>query len=291
MRARPRWLCCVESTHGAHSRGLRPTVHGTRAAAGPGRSVRPSVARVARAVGVSRVHFTRQFKAVFRRDAARVSDPRAPRAGAAAPGGDRAVSDRRVHGSRLFQPRQLQRAVQATAGTVAVGVPPPPSRGLYRAGRAIGGARPGVPQPDGRTLRVIAGASRSQFPRSLSARPSVGRPSRAGRAGTPPAPPDPPALKGGVVRIKLTSIMVDDQAKALEFYTEVLGFRNSRQGVGACSRIRTAKGSTPPRIAPGVSGPSRRPWPTWRGRAGTARAVIQGPVKAAESSRRPYTDV
>jgi catechol 2,3-dioxygenase-like lactoylglutathione lyase family enzyme len=30
------------------------------------------------------------------------------------------------------------------------------------------------------------------------------------------------------VRIKLTSIMVDDQAKALKFYTEVLGFRMKR---------------------------------------------------------------
>src|SRR5688572_22126499 len=30
------------------------------------------------------------------------------------------------------------------------------------------------------------------------------------------------------MRIKLTSIMVDDQAKALKFYTEVLGFRKKQ---------------------------------------------------------------
>lgn len=31
------------------------------------------------------------------------------------------------------------------------------------------------------------------------------------------------------MRIKLTSIMVDDQAKALRFYTEVLGFRKKHE--------------------------------------------------------------
>jgi len=31
-----------------------------------------------------------------------------------------------------------------------------------------------------------------------------------------------------MIRIKLTSIMVDDQAKALKFYTEVLGFRKKQ---------------------------------------------------------------
>ena len=30
------------------------------------------------------------------------------------------------------------------------------------------------------------------------------------------------------MRIKLTSVMVDDQSKALEFYTEVLGFQKKR---------------------------------------------------------------
>ena len=29
------------------------------------------------------------------------------------------------------------------------------------------------------------------------------------------------------MRIKLTSLMVDDQAKALRFYTDVLGFKRS----------------------------------------------------------------
>jgi len=31
------------------------------------------------------------------------------------------------------------------------------------------------------------------------------------------------------MRIKLTSIMVDDQTKALRFYTEVLGFRKKNE--------------------------------------------------------------
>jgi catechol 2,3-dioxygenase-like lactoylglutathione lyase family enzyme len=32
------------------------------------------------------------------------------------------------------------------------------------------------------------------------------------------------AARGGVVRINVTSVLVDDQEKALKFYTEVLGF-------------------------------------------------------------------
>ena len=31
------------------------------------------------------------------------------------------------------------------------------------------------------------------------------------------------------MRIKLTSIMVDDQSKALKFYTEVLGFQKKHE--------------------------------------------------------------
>jgi catechol 2,3-dioxygenase-like lactoylglutathione lyase family enzyme len=33
------------------------------------------------------------------------------------------------------------------------------------------------------------------------------------------------STSGGAMRIKLTSIMVDDQAKALQFYTDLLGFK------------------------------------------------------------------
>jgi catechol 2,3-dioxygenase-like lactoylglutathione lyase family enzyme len=33
-----------------------------------------------------------------------------------------------------------------------------------------------------------------------------------------------PAAKGDIMRINLTSVLVDDQAKALRFYTDVLGF-------------------------------------------------------------------
>jgi catechol 2,3-dioxygenase-like lactoylglutathione lyase family enzyme len=37
------------------------------------------------------------------------------------------------------------------------------------------------------------------------------------------------------MRIKLTSIMVDDQDKALRFYTEVLGFRKAPHSHGGPS--------------------------------------------------------
>jgi len=36
-------------------------------------------------------------------------------------------------------------------------------------------------------------------------------------------------LEGDTVRIKLTSIMVEDQTKALKFYTEVLGFQKKHE--------------------------------------------------------------
>jgi glyoxylase I family protein len=37
------------------------------------------------------------------------------------------------------------------------------------------------------------------------------------------------ASKGATVRIKLTSIMVEDQTRALKFYTEILGFRKKHE--------------------------------------------------------------
>src|SRR5437899_768138 len=85
-------------------------------------------------------------------------------------------------------------------------------------------------------LEEVEGGTRARPPRRSGTR--LGRRCRAARAGAQKPRTDlgavgrsarPPA---GVCRImiivKLTSVLVDDQAKALRFYTDVLGFRKKK---------------------------------------------------------------
>ena len=81
-----------------------------------------SVSAAARASGLTRFHFIRLFKAIFGetphqyRSRAQVEKSETPAHT------DRLVDHRRLHGSRLFQPWQLQRSFLASGGHVTNGI-------------------------------------------------------------------------------------------------------------------------------------------------------------------------
>jgi catechol 2,3-dioxygenase-like lactoylglutathione lyase family enzyme len=95
----------------------------------------------------------------------------------------------------------LQRGVHAARGGDAVGVPPARAGARRRPGAAPAGHDGGVPEPHG-----LPAARRAH-----AAIPEKRDAARHGRLGR--------------MRIKLSSIFVDDQDKAERFYTQVLGFR------------------------------------------------------------------
>src|SRR5262249_46687679 len=110
---------------------------------------------------------------------------------------------RRVHGARVLEPRQLQRVLRAARRPGAVGLPA--ARPDARAGP--GRSRPRLFPGMLHAPRPPSGGCVSQFRRSLTG---------AGRATVT------------AMRITLTSILVDDQERALRFYTEILGFRKKQ---------------------------------------------------------------
>src|SRR5262245_77753 len=140
------------------------------------------------------ISFHPQVRGCFRRDAAPVPDRGAAGAGEAAARAQRLLGDRCLHGGRVRESGQLQRSVRAPRRDRAVGLPAAGAVGHAGAGPAAARADAGLSHADGRRSRTF---------RAAAAR-VAGHTRR--------------------MRIKLTSIMVDDQAKALKFYTEVLGF-------------------------------------------------------------------
>ena len=167
-----------------------------------------SIEDVAREVGISPFHFIRQFEAVFGLTPHQFRIQSRLDAGQASAGDGRPFRDRGLHGGRLLEPGELQRSLHAARRRHALRIPAPASRDGAGARHASPALIPGcfslmacLPAWRFRSFREAPAAS---FCQTLVQSFSTER---------------------DTMQIKLTSIMVDDQDKALKFYTEVLGFR------------------------------------------------------------------
>ena len=188
----------------------------------------PTIEQLAREVRISPFHFIRQFEAVFGvtphqfRIASRIELAKALLAG-----GDYSVTDvcMEVGFSSLGQ---FQHAVRAACRRNADGLPATHQDPGVSARTPRHSPHAWMLEPDGnaapRAKRVVSALRRTIRP----AEAGHYEPSQFSRSREPSNSAD---WKGGAtrtrpthMRIKLTSLMVDDQSKALRFYTEVLGF-------------------------------------------------------------------